>query len=117
MADRSAPVTVALSKDASKFAVSVPGVGPGNKTHTLLLPVDMDGLRIMFDLLFARRRYDEDEAKATLGTPAAPTQAIVDAWLRNGGRIEDDAVRAEQKLLKDYGQEGLDLANSLDLSI
>lgn len=57
------------------------------------------GVSLIEAVLSTRRTSPE----AKLNTVGVPTQALVDAFLRKGGKVEDEGERAARKLEEKYG--------------
>lgn len=93
-------VTISLSGNG--FALTVPSDLSG-RTHTLDIPLNLGGLKIIRKALMARQQ----ETDRRIGTPASPTQSMVEAWL-----VEERRMAREKPLVI----EGLDLSN-IDLDL
>lgn len=63
------------------------------------------GVTLLSSILLAR----ELDPDALLNSRAVPTQALVDAFLKNGGKVEDEAERNERKFEEKYGVKTDDL--------
>ena len=61
--------------------------------HTVEIPHNLNGMRLMHQILKAR-----DQHETRLGELGNPTQAIVDAWLKNK-KIQDEQDRQEREKL------------------
>lgn len=93
-------VTITLS--GSGLALTVPSDVSG-ATHTLEVPLNLGGLKIIRKVLTARER----ESDRRIGNASSPTQEMVEKWLS-----EERRMLAQKPLVID----GLDLSN-IDLDL
>ena len=71
------PLTIELAADGDHFLITV----PGNRTgHTIAIPMSMDGVRYLTTVLRARQ---SPAILNGIGTASAPTQGMVDEWLKD----------------------------------
>lgn len=86
---------VCISLSSTGFILDVPSV-LDDRTHEVEVPATEAGISIIRKILAARQR----EVRAYLGTVASPTQAQVEAWLR-----QDRAERAKAKAIAETEKE------------
>lgn len=139
-----ATLTLRLSADRTAFVVDLPS-GASGRPHQVRLPITVNSscgckhevpytdhmipcqnpehrlevknktVQALVDILTANERTAG--LPATLGTPAAPVQDMIDAFLRDGNRIEDEGVRAERLFEEKWGSDALEFGKSLKLDI
>jgi len=89
--------TITLDVRTDRFALTFTGANGGQ--HTIHLPVTMQGLVMLYDVLKNR----EHEPAVVIGKRSEPVQSMIDAFLASGGRIEDEEVRGLRKFKEKYG--------------
>lgn len=105
-ADRAA---VTARKELTKLAKQMEDGGRSGLASQLLIirqqvaiaEKALAGLALVESVLLARDR----EPTAKINSLAVPTQSLVDAYLKAGGRIEDAQARAERQFEEKYGMD------------
>jgi len=62
-----------------------------NSLHTVEIPHNLNGMRLLHQILKAR-----DQHQTRLGELGNPTQAIVDAWLKSK-KVQDEQEKLERE--------------------
>jgi hypothetical protein len=71
----------------------------------------------LFTVLQARDQQVARDEKLSLGTKGAPTQALVDAFLAAGNKVNDEAQRAEDRLRATVGESGMAVLAKINLNL
>lgn len=75
---------------------------------------DIRSMHMLKQVLVERQRALEEPK---INTRGAPTQALVDAFLKSGGKIENEEERAKRTLEDKYGLNVDDFLEGMDLAI
>lgn len=97
------PVEIDLSLDQSRLALTF--TSANGKRNTVAVPINERGLASIVKILQSRHRAIEQANAPKIGTAGVPVQALVDAWIKEGNRIEDEAVREERRMRDRVGDE------------
>lgn len=74
--------TITLAPSGEHFLLTLPGGHATQSTHTISIPINIDGVYIL-DRIFRRRaQLTERALPALLGDTGNPIQHTIDAWLR-----------------------------------
>lgn len=79
-----ADLSLCLSADGKEIIINVPRTRQGLHGYELTAPATPAGLSTVLRILQSRRLQAKAGAAHSFGTPAAPTQAQLDAWLASG---------------------------------
>lgn len=79
-----------------QLAMTIPHRIYGGFDHTITLPCDENGLRLMRRILAARA-----SGKVKIGQDGNPTQSVVELWLKNKSETDAITKREEDKKLDD----------------
>lgn len=97
------PITIELDADGDFLVTHTNAQGA---THATKLPFDLEGLACLHNILSARAKVEAEHAE--LNTPAAPTQALVDTWLKankpTSAKVHEERlarIRAHEKEVKE----------------
>lgn len=82
-----------------------------------MLTTENKSLTALHGLLMARKLAAASGERVNIGTPAAPTQALIEAFFAKGGRVTDESEKARQQFAEKYGEAGQELLNDLDLTL
>jgi hypothetical protein len=99
----SSPPTIELDEANERFIVKL----PGDKAlgHGISFRVDVEGLRLLYDVLRRRNAMMAQGEAPTIGTKGSPTQQMVDAFIKAHGvarpktkrELEDEALVEQAK--------------------
>lgn len=78
-----------------ELALTIPHDTQASLDHTIQLPCDENGLRLIRRILAAR-----DAGQVKLGQNGKPTQSTVDAWLKNKNEVDLITKREEAAKLE-----------------
>lgn len=96
----SAELKVRLASDGQGLEITTPG---GHSVKTSELHVG----KVLMGMLFSMQ--EAPAGKQTLGTPSAPTQSMVDDFIRKGGRVQQIGPIGPKPKAEDITLEALGL--------
>lgn len=103
-------VPVGLNDDKTKLRVWLHG--DKSRGHPVDVPMDLDGLRLLYDLILQRELIQITEARnATIGEKGGATQQMVDAWLKNNQVKTPSAIAAKEAKEEFEAKYGVDLSD------
>lgn len=86
--------------DDGRLALRIPTINSDNY-HTVFIPMTLNGLYLLRDML-TRNQLRTNEK---IGDPLAPTQALVDQWMKTDRAAKAEEEAAENKRVKAYLEE------------
>lgn len=78
-----------------RFALRVP-TSDGKNYHTVFIPVTLNGVYLLREMLTRNQLRDGEK----IGDPLAPTQALVDQWLKVDRVAKEEEEAAEAAKIK-----------------
>jgi hypothetical protein len=110
-----------ITSDGEMFYLSIPGVRNENSSHVVNIPVDRPELlaRILVDrhrLLASGARDRETLQQLTIGNNAAPTQHMIECWIKEHGDPNVARKRSEEKAARIENKYGIKL-DDIDIEV
>ena len=88
------PLQISLGND--RINVHIPAVGTSS-AYTVAVPLSLDGLRMIYDLLKKRSAVTDALAKThSIGSGFSPTQEQVEAWVRKMPKVSTLAPELQE---------------------
>ena len=106
------PPTIELDEAHQQFIVRL----PGDKAlgHGVRIPINLDGLRLLYDTLRRRNELIAMQIAPVIGTAGGPTQAIIDEFLRAHGATKPE-VKERKRSKKELEMD--ELASSILINL
>lgn len=90
--------TIDIDQASERLIVFLPSVNAEGEGHHVRIPLNLDGLRLLYDTLVQRQRMlvsNREEVK--IATQAALTQAQIDAALKSANARRERETEAKRK--------------------